>query len=513
MTKRFLLLLLLLAALAAFACQPRSESLVTLTILHNNDVHGALLPGVTVNADGSTHEQGGFITLSRYIAKFRAENPGRTLLFNAGDWYQGTPEGNESRGEGVVDLYNTLQYDAAVLGNHEFDFGLDNLRRIVRLAQFPVLAYNVEQTATRRRPDWLAHEYWQRDIDGVRVIAFGLLTREVATTTAGDIRGVLTVSDELEATRYAVAALRGRCDLLVCLSHAGLDVDKQLAAEFPELDVIIGGHSHSYTDVPYVDASTGVIVVQAGGKNTHLGKLDLEFDRATRRLAGFRGELVPLLPEREDLPAADPDFAARVARWTGPVAQRMATVLGRTTGPLTRRDLGPGPASSTLGNWLCDLMREKARADIAFHNRTGIRADIPAGDITVRHLYEASPFDNTLATVSLTGTQVRGVVAYALSQQRFFLETSGLQVTYAAGPAVGEVRVQRILVNGRPLQDAKRYTVVTNNFIAGGGDGHGIFGRGRGYRDTGIKLRELSEEAARRGTVAPPAENRYVRAQ
>ncbi len=513
MTKRLLPLLLLLTALAAFACQPRSESVVTLTILHNNDLHGALLPGVTVNADGSTHEQGGFLTLSRYIAKFRAENPNRTLLFNTGDWFQGTPEGNESKGEGVVDLFNALQYDAAALGNHEFDFGLTNLQRIVRAAQFPVLAYNVEQVATQRRPDWLAHDCWQQDIDGIRIIAFGLLTKEVATTTSGDIRGVLTVGDELAATRYAVAALRGKCDILICLSHSGMEVDKQLAAEFPELDVILGGHSHTYTDVPYVDPVTGVIVVQAGGKNTHLGKLDLDFDRATRRIAGFRGELVPLLPDAAGLPAADPAFAARVARWTDPVAQRMATVLGRTTGPLTRRDLGPGAASSTLGNWLCDLMRTTARADIAFHNRTGIRADIPAGDITVRHLYEASPFDNTLATVSLTGAQVRGVVAYALSQQRFFLETSGLQVTYATGPAVGEVRVQRLLVNGQPLQDTRRYTVVTNNFIAGGGDGHGIFGQGRTYRDTGIKLREMSEDAARRGTVTPPSDNRYVRAQ
>lgn len=513
MTKRFLPLLLLIA-LAAFACQPRSESVVTLTILHNNDLHGALLPGVTVNADGSTHEQGGFLTLSRYIAKFRAENPNRTLLFNTGDWFQGTPEGNESKGEGVVDLFNALHYDAAALGNHEFDFDLTNLQRIVRTAQFPVLAYNVEQTATQRRPDWLAHEYWQQDIDGIRIIAFGLLTKEVATTTAGDIRGVLTVSDEREATRYAVAALRGKCDILICLSHSGMEVDKQLAAEFPELDVILGGHSHSYTEVPYVDAATGVIVVQAGGKNMHLGKLDLDFDRATRRLAGFRGELVPLLPDAAGLPDADPAFVARLARWTGPVAQRMAEVFGTATTPLTRRDLGPAPASSTLGNWLCDVMRQRSGADIAFHNRTGIRAEIPAGPVTARHLYEVSPFGNEIAVVTLTGAQVKQVLAYALSGQRYFLETSGITVRYTAGPEVGTYTVREVLVGGQPLRDRASYRVATNDFIAAGGDGHTTFAAGRRVGVAGKKLLAATEETVyTAGSISGPADNRYVRAQ
>mgnify|MGYP001247372967 CR=1 FL=1 len=506
--------LLLLGALLA-GCQPavRSESVVTFTILHQNDVHGAILPATVALPDGTTRQQGGMVTLSRYLTMYRAANPGRTLFFNAGDWFQGTPEGNESRGESMVDLFNTLRLDAAAPGNHEFDFGADNFARLARQACFPVLASNLESARTGQRPEFLPVDYWQKDIDGVRLIAFGLLTHEAATTTSGDLRRSYRVTDEVAATRLAVAALRGKCDILICLSHAGVDIDKELARQFPELDLVIGGHSHTMLDTPYVEPASGVTVAQAGGKGAMLGKLDLQFDRTSRRIVGIAGELVPLVADLPGLPAADPFLVARVNRWTEPVANQMAQIYGRTTVALTRSNLAAAPASSLLGNWLCDIMRAKTGAQIAFHNRAGIRADIPAGPITERHLYEVSPFGNKLAVLRLTGEQVRAVVTHALSNPRLFLDVSGLTVTVAPGEAPDAFTVRGMTVSGRALQDRQVYTVVTNDFLADGGDGFDMFRAGSRRGPGTYQLLEVSRSAVRAVPAVTPAnDNRFVRA-
>lgn len=503
--------------LTAAGCQPagqavRSEdAVVNFTILYQNDNHGAIIPATVAPAGGGTRQQGGFVTLSRYVEKYRAANPGRTMFFNTGDWFQGTPEGNESKGESVIDLLNALQIDAAAIGNHDFDFGAENAARLVGLARFPVLANNLIDSRTGRRPAFLPVEYWRKEIDGVRFIAFGILGRETAGSIGSDFSTGYRLEDDLAVTRAAIAQLRGQCDVLICLSHSGVDVDKELARQCPELDLIIGGHSHTAIDPPYTDPNNRVIVLQAGAKGATLGKLDIAIDRATRRIANFSGTLVPLYPEVEGLPPADLDFVARVNRWTEPVAAMMAQVFGTAATALTRRDLAEGPASSLLGNWMCDVMRAKTNADIAFHNRSGLRSEIPAGPITKRHLYEVSPFGNQLATVSLTGEQVREVVEHSLNT-RHFLEVSGLVVKYVAGPAAGQHIIREILVAGRPLQDSRAYTVTTNDFIAGGGSGFSSFLSGRRLPDTGMTLLAASEDRMRSvRTVTGPADNRYVR--
>jgi len=144
-----------------------------------------------------------------------------------------------------------------------------------------------------------------------------------------------------------------------------------------------------------------------------------------------------------------------------------------------------------MGNLLADLMREGGAADLAFHNRTGIRDVLPKGTVTLRHIYKICPFGNTVFVMDLTGAEVLEILEYSLKTgNRFLLEISGALVTYDPSKKQGS-RIVSVTLDGKPLDPEATYRVATSNFIADGGDGHVVFKRGRNRKDTGTLLRDL----------------------
>lgn len=277
----------LLAAASPLGLLAREE-LVTLTILHTNDLHCHIEP-----FDGENPRyagKGGLARISQYVRNCRLENP-NTLLFDAGDMYQGTPYFNYFKGELILKVMSEAGYDAGTLGNHEFDNGLEGILEPLPHARFPLICSNYDFSDTilaGKIPRWQIFEK-----SGIRVGVYGLgieLKGLVSENNYGNTRYSEPLAVALEMERFL--ALEKKCDLVVCLSHVGLKYEEQrisdlvLAAETFHTDLFVGGHTHSFLAEPVQvknKADRPVIVNQAWWGGLMLGRIDFVFEREKRR--------------------------------------------------------------------------------------------------------------------------------------------------------------------------------------------------------------------------------------
>lgn len=278
----------------AAGASPAGERLIT--ILHTNDVHSRIDP---FPEDGGRNAGlGGAARRATLISRVRAENP-HTLLLDAGDVFQGTPYFNLFKGEADFRVMSALGYDAMTIGNHDFDAGVEGLLAALPHARFPLLNANYDfgasPLAEHVRPCLV------RDLAGVRVGLFGLGVVLAGLVSEPLCRGI-TYTDPLAAARAMVARLRGeeRCDLVVCLSHlgnqgyAGEIGDQQLAAALEGIDLIVGGHSHTFMDEPtrVRHGERETLVFQVGWGGIHLGRVD--FSLRAGRVAGAQASVLPV---------------------------------------------------------------------------------------------------------------------------------------------------------------------------------------------------------------------------
>lgn len=449
---------------------------------------------------------GGFATIAAYVgeARERGKREGfSVILVDAGDWYQGTPEGNRTKGASVVRWMGLAGYDAAALGNHEFDFGLPNLRSLLSLAQFPVLAANVLEAKTGALlPGLRPHAVVERA--GVRFAFVGLLTDSTAEITVAGATEGLRFADEVGTARSAVAAARREADLVFLLTHCGLESDRRLAEALPEVPLIVGGHSHKV--LPEGERVGKTLIVQAGSKGGSIGRVELAIDPDSKEIRSASARLDDLLVEKfgEDL-----ESSKLVARETEAVRVEMDAPVGALLEDLGRTS---GLRSSPAGNLVADATREAAGAEIAFANKGGIRTTLRAGPVTKRSFFELVPFENTIVSFTLTGAEVEDVLRSSLrGEARSPLEVSGLVVRWREKEGGGAEFVGAE-ANGKALDPSGSYRVAVNSFLAGGGDGYRQFGKGRDPKDTGILLRDaVIEWFRKRSPYRPPAEDRFAR--
>lgn len=496
--------LLVPVVLAALALVCLGGEPVHLVVLHTNDVHGQVLP--TRSRDRAP--SGGLPRVAAYVDEVRAEvaaSGAGLLVLDAGDWFQGTPEGMLDEGLPFVRALVAVGYDALCVGNHEFDRGLDNLRRILREAKVPAVLANVRERGADDSVAW-AEPYVVVERAGLAVAIVGLLATETPAITHRDAR-TLDFVDPLVVLRDAIARLGDDVDLVIPLGHLGIEEDRRIAREVPGLPLVVGGHSHTFLEGGERVGET--LIVQAGAKARAVGRVDLWYDPDERRVVRSLAQLVEL--EREPSERAARGATARLcAKLVERTAGELDVVVGKLAAPLER---GSGHESSTAGNWITDVMRAGGSADVAIQNRGGIRAEVPAGAVTRRQLVEILPFGNTLVTFELTGAELRESVRRAVeSTERRGIELSGMRL-HVRAPLVegGATQLVDLEVGGKPLDPARRYRVATNSFLFGGGDG--FFGdlTGRQAEHGSRMLRELCEDALRASSpVTPPAENRYV---
>ncbi len=477
-----LFLLLCLTAVCTPADAAGARPPVALTILHVNDTHGHILPGIVKTVDPE-RPVGGAAWLAQMIEDERAKNPKGTLLLSGGDMFQGTPISNVFRGEPVTEIMNALAFDAMAVGNHEFDWGLDTLRKLRTAARTPWLAANIVDGQGKGLPGVKPLVIAERK--GIRIAVIGITTPETAWTTNPRNVAGLTFREPKDVLPGMIRQVRAEgARLVVVLSHCGLDADRKMAGEVQGIDVIVGGHSHTAVMDPVVVGKT--VIVQAGCYGQYLGVLELQVDPETGRIKGFteKNELKVVHSGPKD--AFDPAIAAIAASYDDRIRDRFAAVVGATEVDLTRNYRG----ESNLGNLVADAMRDAAGADVALMNSGGIRTDIPRGAITLELLYTLLPFDNILVSMDLTGRQLLRTLEESARGLHGILQVSGLRVMADRTRPPGR-RIVGVEIGGRPLAAEKTYRVVTNDFLAAGGDEYTVFREGKNIR-YGDDLRDVA---------------------
>lgn len=501
----FLVLLLSLGALAA----PK-----VITILNTSDFHGNLLEGQK-DKSNPPRPWGGEAIVAAYLNQYRLLSPGTTLVLDEGDIMQGPAVSTVFRGQSSIEAYNVTGYDAAALGNHEFDWGLDVLKVRVSEAKFPFLSANVVLKATGQRPEWVK-PYAIFERGGVRIGVIGLLTMEAPAIIHPNVVGALDFRDATAVANELIPEVRAKgAQIVILLAHLGGDFDKQgvltgeiasLAQNVKGADLILGGHTHT----SLVAKVNGVSVVLPSYQGRAIGVTRITFDPDANKVLSVDPFLAPTFGDQI---IADAKVQAVVDKYNKDLAPVMAEVLAQAPQGIVR----DYENESALGDLVADVMRRTAKADLAFTNSGGLRTDIPAGPITLGKVWEVIPFDNTIVTMKLTGAQVLGLLA---NRSKGMAQTSGVKFTWRDIPGSKDKReiVSASLADGRPIDPEATYLVCTNDFMAGGGDNFTAFKSGTSVVNTQILLRDalinyLKAEGAAGRAVVPVVEGRAVKVQ
>ena len=514
----FLLSLVMLLALAvpAGAVSPEEDLKGHLILLHTNDVHGAVDQYAAAAGLKKAYEAAG----------------ADVLLVDAGDFIQGDPAVSLSQGATAVELMALAGYDAAAAGNHEFDYGYANLQTLVRQAGFPILAANAFQAdGTPALEDQLI----LTTDSGIRVGLFGLATPETATKAHPDkLQGVTFLDDQalFDCAQAQVDALEeAGCTYILCLGHLGIDPasagrrSTDLLQAVTGIDVFVDGHSHTtLEDVLTVTNGTGkvgdTVLTSTGTKLASVGVVDIAPDGAITA-ANQATDTLTVTP--------DPAVAARVAEIQAAIDADYGQVFARTEVALDGEKSSVRTSETNLGDLIADAMLWQAgqtdkEVDAAITNGGGIRASIPAGEITKRNINTVLPFGNTLYVVTVTGAELlealEAATGYAPETAGAFPQVAGLQFTVNTGvpfatketypnstygkPAANH-RVLIQTVGGEAFDPAQTYTIVTNDFLGAGGDAYHAFGKASKGYDTGTPLDEVVMDylsAACKGVVS-----------
>ncbi len=483
-----------------------------LVIAHTNDLHAHYLPErAEWRADEAT--LGGFVAIDSWVRgleqQFGADN---VLYLDGGDVLTGTPlmelEPRGVAGGAMLELFDSVGVDGFVLGNHEFDRAFDHTAAWVAQSRVPALTANVRQPCG---PDPLAcppafdntqpwHIY---QVNGVTVGVFGLTTSGLGHLTDPDTMSRLALVDHDSAARAAVAELEPQVDLVVALTHIGLENDRALAEAVDGIDLIVGGHSH--TRMEAAEKIDDTWIVQAASYGRILGVAELavadgvitDFDWRPEEL---RLDALPL-PPRDELVAQVQGYQAELER-------RFSVAVSDAAQTLPRGGGGETP----LGRWASDVVRIAAQADVGIYNAGGIRSDLVAGPVTVGSLYDIFPFSNEVVWFELTGDELLGIMLNAasaeISDNRGTPQLSGLRFEWRL--RLGAPEIVQATVGGQPLDLSRTYKVATNSFVAAqwqrnlGVDPGEVFGTGGTVLEAAIAL-------GSQGPIADPADRRSVR--
>lgn len=483
--------------LLGYRCAGAASSPVRLTILHVNDFHGHLLPFVekTVRKE----PVGGAACLAAMIREERVQNPDGTLLLSAGDMFRGAPISDLFRGEPVLQMMNELHFDAMAVGNHEFDWGLELLKHLSAAARFPFLSANVFVGERRSLPGALPYALFNKK--GLKIAVIGLTTVETPFKTKPDNVKGLSFVDPVSVLPGVIAEVKARgARFILVLSHLGFDRDRELARRVSGIHVIVGGDSHTTVSEPVVVGET--LIAQAGYYGIYLGVLKLEVDAETGRVARYPREKVLRLVQPAGKTVPSWPLIDKYARM---VRTEFSRVVGRSSVDLIRSDF----SETNIGDMVCDAVRESIYSEIAFTNGGAIRADIPAGDITMEQIYTMEPFDNIVIAMDLTGEQIVDILEESASGRHRIMQVSGLTVRYDASRPVGS-RITSVSVGGKPLVRQQVYRVATNDFLAAGGDQYTTFLKGRRIVYGGPLRDVLLAYLKKYSPVGPRIEGRIV---
>ena len=515
--------LALLLSLAVPVCAAETTTSTTkdltghIVILHTNDVHGGIA---------------GYAKLAAVKESYTASGA-YTLLVDAGDYIQGDPTVSASQGKTAIELMNSTGYDAATVGNHEFDYGYANLKTISAQANFPILAANVQYNGATA---FDSHTIFT-SANGKKIGVFGLETPETATKAhPAKIQGVTFVGgqDMMKLAQTEVDTLKAAgCDYVICLGHLGIDAEStgnrsiDVLNAVTGIDVFIDGHSHSTLDqIKAATNGTGKVgntyLTSTGTKLANVGVVDIAPDGT------ITTSNVPL----DTLTAENADTAAVIRRIQQQINADYGAVFAQSEVQLNGEKAQVRTGETNLGDLITDAMLWQAgtlgeKVDAAISNGGGIRASLSVGGLTKKDINTVLPFGNTLYLVKLTGAQLlEALEASTCSLPESigaFPQVSGIEYTVNTGAkfsstenypgstygkpnAVNRVTIQS--VGGAAFDPAETYTIVTNDFLGAGGDTYYTFKSSPVGYDTGVPLDEVLMDyitAQCKGTITKAA--------
>ena len=499
MLKKLLAVLLVVSMLMtglAFAETAETEvEHQPVVILYTNDVHCGIEDAI------------GYAGLAAYEKAY--EKLGyEVILVDNGDAIQGGPIGTLSKGEYIIDIMNAVGYDIATIGNHEFDYGMDVFMSLREKAEFPYISANFCDLEGNPILD----PYVIKELGGWKVAFVGVSTPETFTkstpTFFQDEEGNYIYSfcqgedgaNLYAAVQKAVDAARAEgAEIVVAMSHLGTDgssvpyTSSDLIVNTTGINVVLDGHSHSVWEMELVQNAAGedVILSSTGTKLNNVGSLVIE--------AGEDQTPVLTTALHSESLFQDEEAEAFIATVKAQYEETLNQVVATTAVDLTTKDPATGEravrtAETNLGDLCADAYRVVLGADVAFVNGGGVRADIPAGDITYGQILSVHPFGNMACLMEVSGQQILDALEMASrdvpDECGGFLQVSGLSYEINVGvessvvvddagsfvEVAGERRVQNVLVAGEPIDPEATYTLASHNYmLKSGGDGLNMF--------------------------------------
>jgi 5'-nucleotidase/UDP-sugar diphosphatase len=478
---------------------------VKVTILFFNDIHGHLLP-FKVKTDKGKVEVGGIARISTLVKKIRYENKKkgiRTFVFIAGDILQGTPMSSIFKGRPDVECFNVIGVSAMTVGNHEFDFGMENFLSLKQMASFPFLSSNIVWKQTGELVcDPLVTFHLD---DNLSLSIIGVTTKELLTTTNPGNVSEVDVLDSVQSVKDNFEKVKGEGPVIL-LSHSRHQTDRNIAETVPGIMAIIGGHDQILLS-PYRRIGS-VDIFQAFEKGRYLGRMDLEIDPVSKKAGLVSNAYIPVTADIN----ADLVVDKIVAKYHDRIDKKYKEVIGQSAVFLDAEREKIRYEETNLGDFLTDIMRESSGAQIALLNGGSIRASIDSGPITVEDVFKTLPFDSEVVLIDITGNELFQALSRSVKGKREdedggFLHVSGIRFIIR-GHSAENVRIDG---NFTPLDPGKVYRVAVNDFLASGGDGYEIFA-GKPAQYTGMSLKGLVVDIIRkRGIVNPKVEGRMVR--
>ncbi|MFT6657145.1 bifunctional metallophosphatase/5'-nucleotidase [Maritalea sp.] len=521
-------LALALGTMMASAAAPAFAD-YTLNILHFNDMHSRFEPVSKYDSDCSAGDNaagkcfGGAARLKTFIETRRSAIEaagGNVVTLVGGDQFQGSLYFTTYKGKLNAEVLNTMGIDAMAVGNHEFDNGPAGLSNFADLVNFPVMFANGDLSGEPLL-DGKIPPYTILEVGGEKLGVIGLLTPDtVDIASPGDTVKIFTEDYQLPEL---ISKLNGDgVNKIILLTHIGISSDIELATSISGIDVIVGGHSHTLLeDYPtVVEGPDGneVQIVQANAYTKYVGELSVTFDdEGNVKDAG--GQAWSL----DARVAEDKDILAKIAEAAGPLEELKNTIVGETTGAIEGNRSFCRAETCEMGVLVAEAMLDRVKnqgVTIAIQNGGGLRASIDAGEITMGEVLTVLPFQNTLATFELKGSDVIAALENGVSQVETgagrFPQIAGLKFSYkpSAEPGSRIVSVEVLGDEGTfgALDPAATYGVVSNNYMRNGGDGYKVFStNGMKAYDFGPNLEDVvADYISAGGAYTPMVDDRIT---
>jgi 2',3'-cyclic-nucleotide 2'-phosphodiesterase (5'-nucleotidase family) len=487
-----LLFSLLIALTFLSACVFNDDTAVnadlykSITLYHINDVHSHL---DQTKDTASNNYYGGAARLKTLL---NARDPNESVFLMAGDILQGTLYYNFFHGQAEIETFNAIGLDAMALGNHEFDGGVASLYTYFSKSSYPLLAANI---SFKTSPDLaaLVKPYVIINKNGIKIAVIGVDTPEIVSDSPA-LSNDIDIKGPAEILREYAVELRNKADLVVALTHIGNAADLKLASEVDGVDIIIGGHSHTEVLNPVmVTNKSGVCyVVQTGAYMKYLGYLKLKVRPRELATSGEQR----FIYEGGGLTYIDPAIApdagvdSIVQKYSSQISDNVKKVIATTASVLDGDPARNRSQETNLGDIYADAMKDFTKADIAAVNGGSFRQSIQGPDISIENVLNASPYDNLVATIDVTGAEL--ISDLEMTAARYDGEWGGfLQFSKGFKVVFENHSFIAASLDGIAIDPARVYKLATSDYIAGGGNGHSNFANKDPDLGTMVKMNDV----------------------